>query len=756
MTLKNKEKREKRKENGLLYKTYALCFLLSTFCFLFSFSTHAQDTIQKPKIGLVLSGGGAKGLAHIGVLKVIDSLGIKIDYIGGTSMGAIIGGLYASGYSGEQLDSIFNLVDVDALLQDYTPRSSQSFYEKRNDEIYAFALPFDKFKLELPTAISKGLYNFNLISKLTRHVSHITDFDNLPIPFLCVATNVETGKEVVLKNGILAKCIIASGAIPTLYNPIVFDNNKLIDGGVVNNYPIEEIINKGATIIIGVDVQDGLKTMDQIKGATGVLAQITNYSMLEKMDKKISLTNIYIKPDIGGYTVVSFDKGAEIVAKGEKEARIHLNELSSLSSNYKREIIQKKKIDSIFIEEIQVNDLPNYTRAYVLGKLKFNNKKKTSFKDFQQGINNLNATQNFKSIYYSFQKTEKGEVLFLDIRENKNNTFLKLGLHYDGLLKSALLVNFTKKNLFTKNDVLSLDVGLGDNFRYNFNYYIDNGFYWSFGFNSRYLVFNKNLLNDFSNNSILNTFGLKTLNIDYADLSNQAYVQTIFAQKFSIGAGVELKHLKIESPTIAALLDPVIDNSDYFSLYGFLKYDSFDNKYFPRNGWYFTGDIKPILYSSSRLDNFTTFTIAKADGGIAFAVKKKATIKIQAEGGFSIGENIVPYLDFALGGYGFTQINNFRPFVGYDFLALSGNSYVKASAVLDYEIIRKNHINLTVNYANIGPNIFYEGTWLDKPEYSGYGLGYGIETLIGPIEIKQSWSPEIKVHYTWFSIGFIF
>ena len=238
----------------------------------------------KPKIGLVLSGGGAKGLAHIGVLKVIDSLGIKVDYIAGTSMGAVVGGLYASGYTGNQLDSIFSKIDVDALLQDYTPRESKSFYEKRNDEIYALTLPFNNFKLGLPSGLSKGLYNFNLISRLTQHVSDIRDFDKLPIPFLCIATDIETGEQIVLEEGILAQSIIASGALPTLYNPVQINGRLLIDGGVVNNYPVEELKNRGVDFIIGIDVQDGLKNREQLKEVTAVLSQINNFSMIEKME----------------------------------------------------------------------------------------------------------------------------------------------------------------------------------------------------------------------------------------------------------------------------------------------------------------------------------------------------------------------------------------------------------------------------------------------------------------------------------------
>ena len=183
---------------------YSFVFLLS---FLFSTQSVFSQEQKRLKVGLVLSGGGAKGFAHIGVLKVIEDAGIKIDYIGGTSMGAIIGGLYASGYTATQLDSIFNNTDYDAVIQDFIPRSSKNFYEKANDERYAFALPFDKFKIGIPTALSKGLYNYNMMTRLTANVRHERDFKKLPIPFLCIATDIETGQEVLLDHGFLAQSI---------------------------------------------------------------------------------------------------------------------------------------------------------------------------------------------------------------------------------------------------------------------------------------------------------------------------------------------------------------------------------------------------------------------------------------------------------------------------------------------------------------------------------------------------------------------
>jgi NTE family protein len=712
--------------------------------------------LSRPKVGLVLSGGGAKGLAHIGVLKVIDSLGIQLDYIAGTSMGAVVGGLYASGYNANQLDSIFSAIDVDALIQDYTPRGAKSFYEKRNDEIYALTLPFNNFRLGLPSGLSKGLYNFNLISRLTKHVSHVRDFDELPIPFLCIATDLETGEQIILDSGVLAQSIIASGAIPTLYNPVEINGKLHIDGGVVNNYPVEELKNRGVDFIIGVDVQDGLKARDQLEDVTSVLSQLNNFSMIEKMEGKRRMTNIYIKPDTKGFSVVSFDNGQEIIKKGTEKAIEFINQLLPLVENNKRPAIKVAHKDSIYVGEIDFNNLENYTRAYILGKLKIRNNTKISHSQLEKGISTLNATQNFSSITYSLERIQKGERLTLNLKENKKNTFLKFGLHYDDLYKSGVLLNYTQKRIVTKNDVVSLDIILGDNFRYNFDYYIDNGFYWSFGLNSKLNSFNRNILTDFENGMVLTNLGINSVNIDYTDITNQAYVQTIFAQKFSVGAGLEFKYLKIASQTLQNTT-PIFDKSDYLSGFGYLKYDSFDQKYFPKKGWSFFGEMKTFLYSSDYTHQFERFSIAKAEAGIVIEPIKKFTIRSQTEVGFAIGERTISFFDFVLGGYGFVPANNFKPFFGYDFLSLAGDSYAKQTATIDYELYKKHHINFTGNFANVGNRIFeHTEGWLKKPTYTGYALGYGMESIIGPLEIKHSWSPETGNHFTWFSVGFWF
>lgn len=722
--------------------------------FLFPIALTAQDITKKPKIGLVLSGGGAKGLAHIGAIKEIEKAGIKIDYVGGTSMGAIIGGLYACGYTGNQLDSIFNGLNSDAILQDVIPRGNKTFYDKNNDEVYALTLPFQKFKISVPKGFSKGLYNYNLMSKLTHKYRFEKDFNLLKIPFLCVATNVETGEETIFRSGNLPACLSASGAFPSLYSPVQIDGKYYIDGGVTNNFPVEEVKNMGADIIIAVDVQDDLKKIDQINGATGVLVQISNFKTLERIQEKRKLVDVYIKPDIKGFSVISFSDGAAIIQTGAEAAAKLKDQLNELGTNFRTEKVSNTQ-NLLCIEKLNIIGNKNYTRAYFIGKLRFNENEAISYEQLSNGLNNLNSTQNFSSIKYVITKGETDNVIDIMVVENPIKTYLKLGLHYDDLFKSGALINITKKNLVFSNDVLATDIVLGDKFRYKIDYYIDNGFYWSLGLKSSLNQFSVESMNDFKSGTLLRKLNSKSLRINYFNLTNQAYLQTIFAQKFLIGGGLEHKYIRITSP----LTDDVyglIDNSGYFSLLGFLNYDSFDDKYFPKKGWRFNSDFQSYFHSSDYNRDFNKLTIMRADMAIVKTFYKKFTILLQTEGGFTIGEKVNHIQDFSLGGYGFNKVNNFKPFYGYDFLSLNGDSYVKASGTIDYEFVRKNHINFSANFANIGDKIFDSGEWFTKPNYSGFSLGYGMQTLIGPVEIKHSWSPEINTHYTWFSIGYCF
>ena len=719
---------------------------------------------EELKVGLVLSGGGAKGFAHIGVLKVIDSLGIEVDYIAGTSMGAVIGSLYSTGYSGKQLEAFFNSQDFNVLINDEFERSSKTFYERENAEKYAVSLPFENLKISLPSALSRGQNVYNLLYQLMLPVKEINDFSQLPIPFFCVATDIETGESIIMDRGSLAESVTASGALPSLFEPVVIDDQILIDGGVTNNFPVEELRARGMDIIIGVDVQDALKDRESLKSAPEILLQINNFRTINAMKNKAPLTDIYIKPDITDFSVISFDEGRDIIENGELAAKAKLNELIEVRDNQDN-FNQRSQIillDSLRIESVSINGMDRFTRSYVIGKLKFKGEEKISYSKFRKGINNLIATNNFDTFRYQLKSTENDSTFKLvgNIKESDNTTFLKLGVHYDGLYKSAALANITKQRLLFKNDLASLDFILGDNSRYNFDYFIDKGFYISIGLKSRFNHFSKGVNPAFAldNDSPL-LESLNKIDVDLNDFTNQIYLQTIFRKDFALRLGGEYKRLKITSETLLEEDQDdkiTFENSDYLSLYGNLVFDDYDNPYFPKSGFYFNGDFHWYLGASGFNKNFEPFSITKADIGYAFSFSNNVAFKVETQGGFKLGDDSTNSLNFALGGYGRNFINNIYSFYGYDYFEITGDSFVKAIFTLDYELFNNHHLLLAANYGNVENRLFETGNWLSAPDYTGYALGYSLETFLGPLEGKFTYSPETGNSYWFFNLGFWF
>lgn len=736
-----------------------MCFC----CFKVSFGQETA-TSKRSKVGLVLSGGGAKGLAHIGVLRVLEEQGVKVDYIAGTSMGAIVGGLYASGYTSKELDSIFSSIDDSAFIRDYIPRISKSFYEKNNDEIYALTLPFNDFKLGLPKALSRGMFNFNLMNDLLAHVRHVRDFNDLNIPFLCISTNVETGEQVILDKGYLPQAILASGAFPSLFAPVNIDGKYLIDGGVVNNYPVEELRKMGADIIIGVDVQDGLKTIDEITGASDLLLQISNYSTIHVMKEKIPETDIYIKPDIVGFSVVSFNQGKVIIERGALAAAKVIDQLKTIGGNedvLKEQFVPKYK--NLFqINDIKISGLSTFTNRYIQGKLGFKPNSEITMAQLTEGINQLNATENFSAISYRFEKDGTRDDFVLDLTENPVKRFLKLGIHYDGLMKSAALVNVTQRNLLFKSDVASLDLGIGDNLRYNLNYFVDNGFYRSIGFSSKISNFKASVPYQILNEAASDKYPSGSnapakFNVEYTDLINRIFMQTFYQQKYLLGAGVEHRYLNIKSPTLSNDgNDLILEKNNYLGVFANLTIDTYDNKYFPRKGFLLKGEFKNYFYSSNAKAEFENYSTVMGQLGYATRITDKLSIDIKSRLGTSIGGKSALGMTYFLGGYGFADMENVLPFYGYDFLSVGGNSFITGTIQFDYEIFKKHHINLGANIANVGNDIFESTESFSTVKYTGFAAGYGMQTMIGPIEVKFTYSPETGSTYTWFAVGFWF
>ena len=707
---------------------------------------------KQPKIGLVLSGGGAKGLAHIGVLKAIDEAGLQIDYVGGTSMGAIVGGLYAAGYSGEQIEQIVDSINLAEVLQDIRPRNALPYFEKEFAENHAISLPVTKNGIGLPLAVSKGQNVLDLFNYVLAPVDSITNFNKLPIPFFCVATDAETGKMVILEEGSLPLALRASGSFPTLLNPVEMNGHLLLDGGIANNFPSGIMKSKGVDIIIGVDVQSDLIKREGLNSVITILNQIVSYDIYEQSRKGQRDCDVYIKPDISEFTVVDFDKSKGIMQKGDlagKDYRKTLDSLANLQGNLNMRTGLIFKDVPFEIKEIEVLGASNYTKAYVRGKLKIRVGDQINRQELNKRIGFLAATDNYEKIDY---RIDKGKITFRVV-EKKQQSEVRLGAHYDELYQSALLLTYDHKRLLIRNDELSVDLILGDRIRFNVNYFVDNGFYTSYGLKTRYNHFKTNTQFSFEDNPNVNR-----IELSYTDFTTEFFVQSVFGRKFAIGAGAEIKNLEITTETLSGQNNSKIsfDNSNYASLNAFAKLDTYDNKSFPTKGFFADVGGKWYFWSSDYLNNFKPF--AQIGGRVGFATTfwNRLTFQYTNDAGFTFDNPTSEVFDFYMGGYNQNYINTFVPMYGYEFAQVSGKSFLRSEFLFRYRITNKHYAVFLANYGRVDENVFTTGSELFRNVLSGYATGYSLDTIFGPIEIKYSWSPENKEGYWLFNLGFWF
>ena len=727
-------------------------------CFVFSQQENSNE--QKDlKVGLVLSGGGAKGFAHVAVLKVLEEANVRVDYIAGTSMGAIIGALYASGYSAKQIDSLIRSVDFNKLMLDEIPRKSKPFFEKENGEKHALVLPIKNGKVELPLALSSGQNILNLFTDALSHVDTISDFSKLPIPFVCVATDIETGEKVILKDGFLPLAIQASGAFPTLLAPVEVDGRLLVDGGIMNNFPVDEVQKMNPDIIIGVELANKYSSRKELNSGISIINQILSFQIYENYDEQRANTDVLIQPEMMNYKVTSFKDYDTIFKLGEVAARSKFKELVAVGeqqSKKKPHIPVNSQPKKMFIQKINISGNDDYTDSYVKSKMQLDVGQAITLKKFSEGLNNLTATGNFSSIQYKIEETGDGSVISLNLIQNSVKASVKLALHYDDLYKTAMLVNYTVKHLLNKNDIVSADLILGDNIRYNFDYFIDNEANWSVGFKSRYNTFKSEVAFDWIDSDIYK------IDLKYRDFTNTLYFQSVLNRKFAFGVGIEHKNIRAYTETFVpvtprdAQKKHHFDKSNYLNFVSYLKLDAYDKKYFPKNGVNLAVDFRWYLFSSDYNDNFNSFS--QLTGELAYAhsfFNNKFTAHVISEAGINIGYNDIDVLNYHLGGYGENYINTFIPFYGYDFGMLSGEGFLLTTLKLRYEIFRKNYLMGTLAAARVGSDLFNSGNIFEDAK-TGYGFGYGIDSFLGPIELNYTYSPDTRNSFWYFNLGYWF
>jgi NTE family protein len=429
----------------------------------------AQDAPVRPKVGLALSGGGAKGLAHIGVLKVMEEAGLRPDYISGVSMGSIVGGMYAVGYSPDSLASMFRDYDWDAALSDRIDENKVIFLEKKHYFNSLISLPITKNKISIPAGLINGQQIEGGLNYYFWPVLAVNDFSKLPIPYLCIGTDIITARKVVLTGGYLPDAIRDSMAIPSVFTPVRIDTALLVDGGVVRNYAVSELRERGADIVIGSYVSfRGIKEED-LKSAYGILKQIGFLTSFADYEVQKGLTDIMIEPKLPDVSTLSFNDIDSIISKGYRDALPYFEKFKRLADS----------LDAIAPQPPArpMTDLSSYIfdRIEVIGNSTIGDDQITGLLDMEpgqavdrdmlaEGIELLYGKSWFEKIKYRVLPRNDSLILQIDCIE-RPQAMLYGSLHYDPALGSGLVVNISARDLLTPRSVINFDSFLGQYYR---------------------------------------------------------------------------------------------------------------------------------------------------------------------------------------------------------------------------------------------------------------------------------------------------
>lgn len=736
--------------------------------FVFIVLTGATQTKVRPKIGLTLSGGGAKGLAHIGILKAIDSAGLQVDYVTGTSMGSIMGALYACGYSADSIEQIARQVNWDILLSNAASLRSLGMDEKNEYDKYAIELPWVNHGFRFPSGLLESEELWLKFSELFFSQYKIKDFSHLPRPFKCIATDVSNGEAVVLDKGEIVSAVRSSMSIPSFFTAVDYNGQKLVDGGIVRNFPVRDAQKMGADYIIGSSVSGGLLTKEKIKNVFQILLQIAFFREDEDAKKEKQLCDIYIHQDLDNYSMGSFSSASEIIDEGIKKGRalypVFKHLADSLNAIYGKPhtAVRYRSIDSVKITQYEIKGLHKTAPDFFLHRMQFENNRWYKAKELSAHIRMAFGTRYFRKIVYSLHPLPDGTAkIVFDVEENPF-TFAKIGIHYNSFTGFSLITNLTTRNFFTPYSRSMVTLNLGDNLRIK-------------GEHIQYFGKFKNLSSALSLQ--LEQLGFNTYNNFKKDgLYKQNYLVADFNVRISsrrkfytgIGTRFEAFHYKPDIPSKFQIRG----DNHFFNTYAFFKYNDLSNTIYPRKGLKFDVEIGQIYGQRPDLKYFNGdqpitnvdslgFSYANFSRALLYAVNytpitNRTTLIQQAQLGlnFAGGQGILN--DYYVGGLN----NNFRNqilFAGLDEGTFHSRSVAALQLGLRYQLY--NSLFIT-GRANALYHDFLRDTQRSPIGgagfLTGYALSLGYNFILGPLEISMMYSDQSKTVLPYVNLGMSF
>lgn len=770
---------------------FASLFHLSLCLLFLGLSTSSLAQEKKPKVALVLSGGGAKGIAHIPLLQKLDSLEIVPDMIIGTSMGSIVGGLYAMGYSGDSIAQISQKIEWNELIGGKVSLKNVSVEEKSEFNRYLVALDWKDGKINIGRSLLNDQNLRQFISSITFPAYKIDDFDQLEIPYRAVTTDIVNGKEVILKNGSLAFAMRASMSIPGAFSPVPYQEDiLLVDGGLLNNFPVDVAKEMGADIIIGSDVGDGMKDKDELKGISDLLFQAAMLSSNLKNPKNRAMCDILLDhtPNLS-WSTADFQRTKEIYKEG-KIALIENNDaLVALSQQLKPyqqkqvELMKAKErfvLDTIIYEQISPTNM-----ALVKARTNIRPHREYGKKEIIDGINRAMGTTIFDQITYEpFFKADRIGLVLKGYERSPHQ--IKGGLHYDNDFGVGILVNYTGRNILgaASRSMISLDIAEQPRVRlqHQKNFGGDRNWWWQselYGQSVEQPIF-------------IGGERVDDIRFRYFEFANEIN-RNLNSLKNYIGFGLRY-HNTLLKPTV----DPTLNNNifslekhtfDAIEVDFHYVYNTLDLAQYPTRGAKFKSHIGrslrnkiEVLFSDPNLDNqigsTSQFIKLGADYEKRVAFSSSLTGIFGTSGHFTFiddnPDSKVSYIKYGigskylLGGNIEDATRGSFVFPGLNRGELIATQFVRLHFGLQYKFKSKFYLTPHADVATVGFRDFKDyaknvlntrGRWQDASISSllfSSGLSLGYDSILGPVNLDVSWVNDVNKLRLYFGVGFQF
>lgn len=738
--------------------TKSLNIYLLSFAFFLSLMPNlakAQDTKERPKVGLVLSGGGAKGFAHVGVLKELEKYNIPIDYIGGTSIGAIIGALYSVGYTSDEIEKMILAQDWETLFVDKPSRTYLPFFEKDEQKRYLLTMEFKDGGLNIPNYAVTNNGVMKLFSDLTLGYHDVDDFNDLPIPFLCIAVDLQTGDEIVLNSGSLAEAIVSSMAIPGVFPSVKTDSTILIDGGMRNNFPVDHVRAMGADIIIGVDVGVTNKPREELESFVGMLDQLTLMLGTDKYDVNRADCDLYIKPDISNFSTADFTHEAaiDLITEGVRVGESHSDEFGKIANLFTGDSISKNvgyqplmSPDSTMISNFVISG-SRLSDADILGVMGVDKETNAcSLDEMQLGLERLHSSLKFSSISYSLNVDSVTDEYTLNLQmEDYSQNAISFGAHYNSQENVALLFNATLNSPFLSNSRISADVKLSESPALDLRYNINRGSLPGLGLMYGYRARSMEVYDD----------GVQTgegnIKKNYLEINTNSVIN----KHFTVGLGARYERFNLNKTIGDFPLE--VGKYDYIMYRFFFKLDTEDEDYYPTSGrkYYSTTDL--VTDNGYELDGGVPIVVAYLSMEQVFSIDSRWTVtpQISTQLQFFKDTHVPAFYNTYVGGvYEPLDIVSHIPFWGLQWGEYQACNIFVAGIENRYHLGGKHYA-----YANV--NAFVSSERLtqisgDDLDYRiGGALGYSYDSLVGPLDIFFSMSNGTNV-LTYLNVGYTF